>query len=412
MSLMARAVPAPAAQPASRPGLIQRCAGIDCPPGTCDHSDDPADATVHRVGDVTAASGGNGVPASVRRILDTPGRPLDASVRTQMQGLLGHDFSHVQLHTDAEADRSARHIQAQAYTFGSHVVMGEGRFQPHTPAGRRLLAHELAHVIQQDGPTRTRPMSISDPGDASELEAADCAQAAVGLMQHETRSGQPGTLGAVPPLAVATSTAPRGQLVQRDDGGQDMQVDEDAGAAGDTAAAVLDLGSAAYAYDTGADAGATTAAASSCTPAPGISNSVCGAYAANSWWLPMAYVKNATCACTTTPNLPKYQCIRKFLQDRLAAAPASLKSAAAARKPLEASPNPVDWVLYKQWVIDNLTPVIYRDHVDAYSSCCCPSGPADYEAWIGVTTVPPLSCDLVGLEIMVFGNCEGKRTEW
>ena len=134
MNVMAQAVPAPAMRPVPRPGLIQRCGGINCPPGTCDHTDDPADAAVQRSVNATAAVGGSGVPAPAPRVLDTVGTPLDASTRASMEARLGHDFGHVRVHTDAEAARSANSIQAQAYTFGSHVVMGEGRYQPHTPA--------------------------------------------------------------------------------------------------------------------------------------------------------------------------------------------------------------------------------------------------------------------------------------
>ena len=174
MNLVARAVPGPTVRPVSPQGLIQRCGGIDCPPGTCDHTDDQADATVHRSADAAEAAGGNGVPVSVLRVLGTAGAPLDASTRADMEARLGHSFGHVRVHTDAEAARSAKSIQAHAYTFGSHVVMGAGRFQPHTSSGSRLLAHELTHVVQQASASPPlAPTSISDPGDASELEAAD-----------------------------------------------------------------------------------------------------------------------------------------------------------------------------------------------------------------------------------------------
>jgi peptidoglycan hydrolase-like protein with peptidoglycan-binding domain len=97
-----------------------------------------------------------------------------------MEAHLGHTFGHVRVHTDAEAARSAKVIRAQAYTYGSHIVMGADRYQPHTPSGSRLLAHELTHVKQQAGASTLRlPTSISDPGDASELEATKNAQAIV-----------------------------------------------------------------------------------------------------------------------------------------------------------------------------------------------------------------------------------------
>ncbi len=165
MSLMARAVPAPAAlRPAPAPGLIQRCGGIDCPPGTCDHTDEPADAAVHRSADGAEAAGGDGVPASVLRVLGTAGTPLDAATQAEMEARFGHSFDRVRVHTDAEAARSAKAIQAHAYTFESHIVMGAGRFQPHTEAGRPLMAHELTHVVQQ-ADTFGPASSMSDPGD-------------------------------------------------------------------------------------------------------------------------------------------------------------------------------------------------------------------------------------------------------
>lgn len=78
------------------------------------------------------------------------GRPLDSTTRSFMEPRFGHDFSRVRIHTDAEASRSARDVRAQAYTVGDHITFGEGRFAPQTAAGRKLLAHELAHVVQQE----------------------------------------------------------------------------------------------------------------------------------------------------------------------------------------------------------------------------------------------------------------------
>lgn len=144
-----------------------------------------------------------------------------------------------------------------------------------------------------------------------------------------------------------------------------------------------------------------------CTPAPGIPNTDCGAYLRNLWWLPFVYVHNATCACRETPNEPTANCVRKFLQDRLAATPYWLKAAAVAEKSQEIV-NPVG---YQAFVQAFLTPQIYRDHVDAYRSCCCPSGPAIYPAWIGVTSVP-LPCTKVGESIRQFGSCHGTPGTW
>jgi hypothetical protein len=131
-------------------------------------------------------------------------------------------------------------------------------------------------------------------------------------------------------------------------------------------------------------------------------------YAANSWWLPLAYVNNATCAYSATPNTPTADCVRSFLQRRLASTPSWVKYGAAAYKPLEVL-NPV---AYQAFVQSSLTPRIYRDHVDAYRACCCRSGPAPYPAWIGVTTVPIQPCSLVGDGIRRFGSCSGTPGTW
>ena len=63
----------------------------------------------------------------------------------------GHDFAHVRVHADAGAAESARSVHALAYTVGSDVVFGAGQYAPGTRAGKQLLAHELAHVVQQSG---------------------------------------------------------------------------------------------------------------------------------------------------------------------------------------------------------------------------------------------------------------------
>jgi Domain of unknown function (DUF4157) len=88
-------------------------------------------------------------PASVERVLAGPGRPLDPALRQDMGHRFGHDFSRVKVHTGGTAERSAQDVNALAYTVGEHVVFGAGRFSPGAHEGRRLLAHELAHTIQQ-----------------------------------------------------------------------------------------------------------------------------------------------------------------------------------------------------------------------------------------------------------------------
>lgn len=78
------------------------------------------------------------------------GRPLPASARLFFESRFGHDFGGVRLHTDASAAASARSLDARAYTVGREITFGAGQYQPETSAGRRLLAHELTHVVQQE----------------------------------------------------------------------------------------------------------------------------------------------------------------------------------------------------------------------------------------------------------------------
>jgi hypothetical protein len=89
------------------------------------------------------------VPASVDRVLESPGHPLDPALQQDMGQRFGHDFSRVRVHAGAAAEQSAQEVNANAYTVGHNIVFGTGRFVPGTQSGRRLLAHELTHVVQQ-----------------------------------------------------------------------------------------------------------------------------------------------------------------------------------------------------------------------------------------------------------------------
>jgi len=88
-------------------------------------------------------------PPSVHRVLNSPGQPLDPATRDFFEPRFGYDFSGVRVHSDFEAAESARSVHALAFAVGHDVAMGSGQYAPHTDSGRRLLAHELAHVVQQ-----------------------------------------------------------------------------------------------------------------------------------------------------------------------------------------------------------------------------------------------------------------------
>ena len=88
-------------------------------------------------------------PPVVQEVLRSPGQPLDAPTRAYFEPRFGRDLSSVRVHTGAPANAAAQLIGARAYTLGSNIAFAPGEFQPSSEAGRALIAHELAHVVQQ-----------------------------------------------------------------------------------------------------------------------------------------------------------------------------------------------------------------------------------------------------------------------
>lgn len=112
-------------------------------------------------------------PPIVHDVLRTPGQPLDATTRAFMEPRFGRDFGDVRVHADAQAADSARAVNALAYTVGSDVVFGAGQHQPQSEAGKRLIAHELTHVVQQRGNTINSLQLAGGASSASaEIEAS------------------------------------------------------------------------------------------------------------------------------------------------------------------------------------------------------------------------------------------------
>lgn len=146
---------------------IQRCA---CG-GTCDECrKNDADGQVHRSVETAPVGATHGLAPmaaeAVGRTIRAPGEPLDPTTRGFMEPRLGAALGGVRIHRDSAAAASARSVNAHAYTLGEHVVFGAGRYAPHTVSGKRLLAHELAHVLQQRGST---PQLIQRQGTAEHL---------------------------------------------------------------------------------------------------------------------------------------------------------------------------------------------------------------------------------------------------
>ena len=100
----------------------------------------------------TSGATAGAAPPIVHEVLRSPGRPLDAATRAFMEPRFGRNFGAVRTHTDGKAAASASAVQALAYTVGNDVVFAQQQYAPDTPGGKRLLAHELAHVVQQQGP--------------------------------------------------------------------------------------------------------------------------------------------------------------------------------------------------------------------------------------------------------------------
>jgi hypothetical protein len=115
-------------------------------------------------------------PSVVDEVLRAPGEPLDAATRATLEPRLGYDFSQVRVHVDSTAAESARAVNASAYTVGNHLVFDRQKYAPHTEHGQKLLAHELAHVVQQRAAGRT-PSS-------SQAKRRPTARAAVHLQRQ------------------------------------------------------------------------------------------------------------------------------------------------------------------------------------------------------------------------------------
>ena len=120
---------------------------------SCKEKEDEAgkNKTLSQVQHTHSGAGPANASPIVHEVLRSPGQPLDASTRNLMEPRFGQSFSNVRVHTDAKAAESARAVDALAYTVGSAIAFGTGRYLPHTREGQKLLAHELTHVIQQSG---------------------------------------------------------------------------------------------------------------------------------------------------------------------------------------------------------------------------------------------------------------------
>ncbi|MDP9075324.1 MAG: DUF4157 domain-containing protein [Actinomycetota bacterium] len=168
-------------------------------------------------------------------VLDVVGRgggePLEPSTRRSMEGALGADFHDVRVHTDTAASASAQAVQAHAYTVGTDVVFQSDQYQPDSPDGQRMLAHELTHVIQQrNGPVEGTPtgdgIAVSHPSDSFEQAAEANADRVMSGGSGDFHAGPAGSSaggGAGLQRDATEDEAVQGAFVQRDEDDENLQ---------------------------------------------------------------------------------------------------------------------------------------------------------------------------------------------
>jgi hypothetical protein len=141
-------------------------------------------------------SGSSEAPGIVSEALQTGGQALDDGTRSFMESRFGYDFSSVKIHTDTVAEKSAESINALAYTSGNDIVFNEGQYAPESDSGKKLLAHELTHVIQQKG-TDIQKKTIQRNVDENE-HAESVAESDLGPV--EENAVEQGNCGGVVPF--------------------------------------------------------------------------------------------------------------------------------------------------------------------------------------------------------------------
>jgi hypothetical protein len=162
------------------------------------------------------------------KVARQPGVLLDAATRSTMERRFGYDFGHVRVHADEGAAASTQELGARAYALGPHLAFGRGQYAPDTPAGQRLLAHELAHVVQQDTAAPGASASAREPAreaDALQTNAletdANCAAEAVSSGRaasvHQRATGVHALRQASSATADPAAAAPKPAKPQREE---------------------------------------------------------------------------------------------------------------------------------------------------------------------------------------------------
>ena len=169
--------------------------------------------------------GGNAVSDDVQGRIESMhkgGRPLPTSEREFFEPRMGVDLGNVRIHTDGEATETSKELNARAYTVGPHVAFNSGEFQPGTTEGRKLLGHELTHVVQQGGakelpqqdvaPEKSAKVAADSPAtknatpDSSAVKDAAVAPTTEAAKPATQAQSQKTDIGSAPTAVVASSS--------------------------------------------------------------------------------------------------------------------------------------------------------------------------------------------------------------
>src|SRR5215510_5785722 len=211
---------------AARIGVLQRkcaCGGSGNLSGKCEDCEEKGKLARKSVDSQAMPSL---APSIVHEVLASSGEHLEKEVRSQMESSLGHDFSQVRVHTDARAAESAGSVKALAYTVGDHIAFASGQYQPQTQTGRRLIAHELAHTIQQQNtsPTAQATLEIGATDNEAEREADRLADRALDQETGSVESESTNQMSALPiNVSGSFATLKAGTSLQRKDDGGDPE---------------------------------------------------------------------------------------------------------------------------------------------------------------------------------------------
>ncbi len=141
--------------------------------------------------EAAGSSASQGTVSGYISSLSSKGNPLPAQANQFFSSRMGYDFSHVKVHTDKEAATSAKEVNAKAYTIGNHVVFNEGQYNTESGDGKKLMAHELVHVIQQDKVSNSikRKVEFKSSSAVSDIDLAANYVTGVKSGTHSSHSG-------------------------------------------------------------------------------------------------------------------------------------------------------------------------------------------------------------------------------